>query len=75
MDVLTIVQIVSAILLVICIILQRSGAGIEGALGGGSSYESVRATRRGFDKFIFIITIVIGVLFVAACAIQILLSR
>jgi len=53
MDVLTIVQIVSAILLVICIILQRSGAGIEGALGGGSSYESVRATRRGFDKFIY----------------------
>lgn len=49
----SILQIVVAVLLVVSIILQKSGSGLEGALGGGPSTALVKRTRRGFDKFIF----------------------
>lgn len=63
MSVLTTLQVIVAVLLIAGILMQRTGAGIEGALGGGSSMESVRSTRRGFDKFVFQATIILGVAF------------
>lgn len=64
-DVLSIAQIIVAVLLVLCILMQRSSAGIEGALGGGSTSTTVKRTRRGFDRFVFRFTIVLAILFVA----------
>lgn len=64
MDIFSIAQIVVSVLLIIGILLQQSGAGIEGALGGGQSTAMVKRTRRGFDKFIFQTTIVLAILFV-----------
>jgi protein translocase SecG subunit len=72
MSLLTIAQIIVSILLIIGIIFQHTGAGIEGALGGGSSYESAHATRRGFDKFIFITTIVLAAAFGVLGVLQII---
>lgn len=58
-------QIILAIVLIISVILQERSAGIGGALGGGDDSVTY-SKRRGFEKFIFTFTIVVGVLFVIA---------
>ncbi|PCI20334.1 preprotein translocase subunit SecG [Candidatus Wolfebacteria bacterium] len=56
------IQIILSIILVIAIILQQSGAGLGGALGGGGG-DTVYHTRRGLEKFLFYLTIVVSILF------------
>ncbi len=55
-------QIILSVILVIAILLQQSSAGIGGALGGGEG-GSFHHTRRGLEKFLFILSIVCGILF------------
>jgi len=55
-------QIILSVILVSAILLQQSAAGLGGALGGGDT-ESFHHTRRGFEKFLFYLSIVCGVLF------------
>lgn len=57
------IQIVLAVLLMTAILLQKTGAQIGGAFGGGDNFSSAFHTRRGFEKQLFIITIVFAVLF------------
>ena len=57
------IQIVLAIVLVTAILLQKTGAQIGGAFGGGDNFSSAFHTRRGFEKTLFIITIVVAILF------------
>jgi len=45
------------------ILLQRTGAQVGGAFGGNDNMSSAYHTRRGFEKWLFIGTIVIAVLF------------
>ena len=66
-------QIALAVLLTVCILLQRSAEGLGGALGGGDM-GWVRYTRRGFEIFLFYATIVIAVLFTALALASILLK-
>jgi preprotein translocase subunit SecG len=55
-----IIQIILAILLMAAILMQQRGSGLGMAFGGqGNVYRS----RRGIEKVLFIITIVIAVLF------------
>jgi len=56
------IQIILAVLLVISIMLQQSGAGLGGAFGGSDS-GSINYTRRGAEKILFRATIIIGILF------------
>jgi preprotein translocase subunit SecG len=56
-------QIVLAVILVTAILLQRTGAQIGGAFGGSDNFSSAFHTRRGFEKTLFIITIVVAILF------------
>ena len=65
-------EIVLAIILITAIMLQRSGAELGGALGGGG--DSFHYTRRGFEKFLFNLTIVCGILFALSALFQILLQ-
>lgn len=59
----TIVQIISAVCLVISVLMQQRGVGLGSAFGGeGSMYR----TKRGIEKGIFIATIVFAVLFFAS---------
>lgn len=72
-QVLPYVQLVLAILLILAIIFQRSGAGMEGALGGTES-NITHFARRGGEKVLFFATIVIAVLFAASAVVSILMS-
>jgi protein translocase SecG subunit len=67
------IQIILSIILVVTILLQQSDAGIGGVLGGGDA-GGLYHTRRGFEKFLFATTIVVGILFVASTLIAILVK-
>jgi protein translocase SecG subunit len=66
-------QIILSILLILAILFQRSGDGIEGALGGTAT-QITRFARRGGEHFLFFATIVIAVLLVISLVVGILLS-
>ncbi len=61
---LRIVQIIIAVAVIVFILLQVRGAGL-GSIFGGSSAGSVFKTRRGVERLIFNITIVLVILFAA----------
>lgn len=58
-------QITLSVVLVLCIILQQTGASLGGAFGG-DNFSAGYHTRRGAEKVLFYATIVVGVLFVAS---------
>jgi preprotein translocase subunit SecG len=60
-DFINIAQILVATMLMLVILLQAKGSGIGTALGGGTS-SSFR-TRRGVEKTLFQLTIVLAVVF------------
>jgi protein translocase SecG subunit len=60
-------QIVLSLIVIAGVLLQYSSAGAGGAFGSADSFDSASHTRRGFEKFVFIGTIVAVVLFVASC--------
>lgn len=59
------IQIGFSVLLIALILLQKTGAGVGGAFGGGD-FSSGFHTRRGFEKTLFRLTIVVGTLFVVS---------
>jgi preprotein translocase subunit SecG len=61
MNALTIIQIIVTVLLIASILLQERGTTLGGAFGGeGNVYRG----RRGIEKFLFMATIILGVIFV-----------
>jgi preprotein translocase subunit SecG len=60
-DFINIAQILVATVLMLVILLQAKGSGIGTALGGGTS-SSFR-TRRGVEKTLFQLTIVLAIVF------------
>lgn len=66
-------QIILSVVLVMSILLQQSGANAGGALGGGDT-SSFHSTRRGFEKFLFILSIVCAILFVLSAIVAIILK-
>lgn len=68
---LSILTIVSALLMVVCILLQARGASL--GAGFGSSGE-LFTTRRGTDKSLFEATIVLAVLFVGSLLVSLILG-
>ena len=65
-------QIVLAILLMGGVLLQQSDAGLGGAFGGGDGFSSGHHTKRRAEKTIFVSTIIIAILF-AVSSISLLL--
>lgn len=66
-------QIILSVILITAIILQQSAAGLGGALGGSGS-ESFHHTRRGFEKFLFYLSIVCGILFALFALLSIIIK-
>jgi|MGYP001570855222 protein translocase SecG subunit len=62
-------QIVLGILLVTVILLQRQGSGLSGAFGGDGEFYH---TKRGAEKFLFVSTIVLSVLFFGTALVNVL---
>lgn len=70
--IISIVQIVIGLILTVTILVQSKGTGLGGVFGGeGNVYR----TKRGAEKFIFIGTIVLSVLFLGTALANILLRR
>lgn len=67
------VVIVLAVIMSASILLQIRGSGI-GSLFGSSGGDFFRS-RRGMEKFLFNLTIITAVLFVASCITIVLLNR
>ena len=66
-----IAQIIISLLLVIAILMQQRGTGSSAIMGGSSaSYY----TKRGFEKILYVASIVLAVLFLAAAIINIVVS-
>ena len=66
-------QIILSVILVSAILLQQSGAGVGGALGGGDA-GSFHSTRRGFEKFLFYLSIICGILFALSAFLAIIIK-
>jgi protein translocase SecG subunit len=66
-------QIIFSVVLVIAILLQQTTAGLGGALGG-SDTGSFHHTRRGFEKFLFYLSIVCGILFALSAFVAIIIK-
>jgi len=61
-QILTYSHIVVSVLLAAAVLLQQKGAGLSAAFGGNSG--GFYRTKRGFEKALFIGTIVLGALFI-----------
>lgn len=70
-NILQIIMIGSAILMIICILLQQRGASL--GAGFGSSGE-LFTTRRGTDKSLFEATIVLAVLFIGSLIVSLIIA-
>jgi len=64
LEIFTWIEIIVSVLLIVSIILQQRGADVGGALGGQEG--GVYFSRRGIEKYLFYITIVLAVIFVAS---------
>ena len=66
-------QIILSVVLVLAILLQQSSAGMGGALGG-SDTGTFHHTRRGFEKFLFYLSIICGILFALSAFLAIIIK-
>lgn len=60
-QIINIIQLVISVLLILSILLQSRGAGLSGTFGGDSA---VYTTRRGPEKMLYWITVVLALIFV-----------
>ena len=68
---LAIAQLLVAIALIVVIMFQLHGGGMGGIFGQS---DSVYRTRRGIEKSLFILTIVLAIVFVVVAIISVLYS-
>mgnify|MGYP001569780804 FL=1 len=67
------VQIALSVLLIVAILLQRTGASLGGAFGA-DNFSSGFHTRRGLEKTLFFATIILGILFALSALVNLLIS-
>ena len=58
--IISIIQVISAILLIIVVLMQQKGSGLGAAFGGSSN---VYSSKRGLDKVLYRATIVFSIVF------------
>ncbi len=66
------IQIILSVLLVAAILLQQRGSTLGGAFGG-DNFSAAYHTRRGFERYLFISSIVLGVLFTISAFVALLI--
>jgi preprotein translocase subunit SecG len=70
--IITIAQVVFAVLLITLILLQNRAGGLSSVFGG-SEITNVFRTKRGIERSIFILTIIFSILFLGASLVNILI--
>jgi preprotein translocase subunit SecG len=71
---LQIIQIIISISLIVVIILQARGQGLGSLFGGGDSGMGITKTRRGLERTLFQITIILSALFLLNAVIQLMIQ-
>ena len=71
-SILQITTIASAALMMLAILLQQRGASLGAGFGGSSELYT---TRRGFDKNLFEVTVVLAVIFVLSIMVGLVLPN
>jgi len=71
--ILIIAEATAAIILIVLILLQSKGAGLSELFGG--SVTNIYRTKRGFEKFIYRLTIVMAILFIALAFSNLLVTK
>ncbi|MEY4747164.1 MAG: hypothetical protein RLZZ416_213 [Candidatus Parcubacteria bacterium] len=66
-------QIGLSALLIVCVLLQRTGASLGGAFGA-DNFGSGFHTRRGLEKTLFYTTIILGILFALSALVNLFIS-
>ncbi len=66
------IQIVLSVLLIVCVLLQQTGASMGGAFGG-DNFSAGYHTRRGAEKWLFYATMVLGVLLAVSALLAVVL--
>ena len=66
------IQAGSSVILIAVILLQQKGEGLSSAFGGSGGFYR---TKRGFERTLFIGTIVIAIIFILSCITAIYLNR
>jgi len=69
-DFLNLAQLLISFVLILIILLQSRGTDIGAAFGGGGGGSSFR-TRRGLEKTLFQLTIILAITFVAISALSV----
>lgn len=64
-------QIIVTVLLIIAVLLQNRGAGLSAVFGGSGT---VYRTKRGLERGLFILTIILVILFVAVGVVNLAIS-
>ncbi len=64
-------QIILSIMLTATILLQQTGVGVGGAMGG--SDDSIHYTRRGMEKVLFYLSIILAILFALSAFVMLLI--
>jgi len=70
-DYLNIAQLLISVILVIVVLLQVRGTDVGAAFGGGGGGGSSYRTRRGLEKTLFQLTIILAIIFVGISALSV----
>ena len=60
---LSIISVISSIILIVAILLQNQGSGLGAAFGGDGGFYR---TKRGAERTLFVVTIVLAIVFVGS---------
>ena len=71
-SILQIITVASAVLMVVAVLLQQRGASLGAGFGGSSELYT---TRRGLDKNLFEVTIILAVIFIFSILAQLVLPN
>jgi protein translocase SecG subunit len=67
-----VIQVISAILIVVAVLLQQKGTGLSGVFGGSNvSY----LTKRGAEKFLSYFTVAMAVIFIGSILLSFIIAK
>ncbi len=67
------IQIILSLILVTLVLIQNSDEDLGGAFGGSDGLNNVGHTRRGLERTVFNLTILVVVLFVASTLVALII--